>query len=107
MRIYRKPRGGRFYLYAQESYREGRKVRTRSIYLGPASEPYRIEPGEVAAYQAIWNDFEKQRERERAAKAAQWSQEKFLADTQGEAGAPVGDTQAEKSPAKDDPTQGA
>lgn len=44
MPIYRKERGGRWYLYEQHSYRQGGKVRTRSRYLGPESGPDGLIP---------------------------------------------------------------
>lgn len=85
MPIYRKQRGGRWYLYEQHSYREGKKVRTRSRYLGPvdsAKDPFALEPGEVQADNAMqqWVAGGGP-ERLQQEKQPGWSQEQFLAET--------------------------
>lgn len=62
-----------------ESYWDPVRKKHRQRYirsLGRVDEPYKIEPGETAAFNAIMRDLGKEQETHEV-----WSQAKFLADT--------------------------
>jgi hypothetical protein len=82
MPIYKKYRGDRAYLYEQHSYREGKKVRTWSRYLGPENgDPFALEPGEVQADKAVTEWTLAGGPEKLAQEQPQWSQADFLAET--------------------------
>lgn len=96
MRIYRKRRGNRWYLYAQESVRVGNRVTTPTRYIGPADggtrkrkNPFALEPGEVQADKAMQEYTQKLLAEEGQPKQEIWSQKSFLERT----------AEPEKSPA--------
>ncbi|WP_142250907.1 hypothetical protein [Bradyrhizobium sp. UNPF46] len=115
MRIYIKYRNGRGYYYAQETiYVPGRKSpRTPTRYIGPVDgvrrqrkDPFALEPGEVAADEAMRKYSEELLAKDKEEKPELWSQAKFLEQTAGSEKSPASSGTSEANDVAGEPSVG-